>query len=109
MITYDFTKDNLYLSERWLLFKLRFKGSAPRDYFGEHFTDLWEADFIAENLSAEKDPFGAYIPDGTYSLADKYYRYCVYRRIMLLRSSLWSALVSGAVSIAVTLLTIRLA
>lgn len=73
----DFSNIVLKFSERVFLFSLRFKKKRilPKEM---HY--LYVNDLISPNYTDKKDAFGVFIPDGTYSLSDKYTRYLIYRR-----------------------------
>lgn len=104
MIAYDFALENLLPVEKRMLFRLRFRYRVPREFFGDRFDDLYQADFIRCNYSEEADPLGMPIPDGTYSLSNKYYRYIAFRRTRFFHGTLWPCLISGACSVLVSLI-----
>ena len=79
--------------ERRVLRKLR-KCSLRSDQI-YNFSTLLTDGHIAENLTGERDGFGAYIGDGTYHLTDAYWRY-IYERREKLRSWLVPVMISAA-------------
>ena len=99
MIENDFANVQLFFPERIRLFILWFKKSAPAQFFGKYFDDLYNYGFIETVLNKNLDIF-PYIPygDGMYSLTEKYCRYCVYKREKFFESATWSAIVSAIVS-----------
>lgn len=95
---------DLLLSEKWYLFKLRFK---KRDTLPDKFFKLYKWKQVKENYIEQ-----SLIPDETFSLTEKYWRYCAYRRDCFFNGSIWPSVISGIVSLIVsvltTLLTLRL-
>lgn len=51
----------------------------------KYFRALYhEYRFINDNYTKEKDALGQFIPDGTYSLTERYEKYKIYRREKIL-------------------------
>lgn len=100
----DFSKICLIWPERWRLFCMRIKRRVKERFLGRYLRRLYQLDFIAPNHTAEKDPLGAPIPDGTWSLTDTYRRYCVCLRREQLTGPLWRALMTAVISAAVSAL-----
>lgn len=66
-------------------------------------------DFIKANYLKERNAFGGFIPDGTYSLSENYFRYKIYRRRVFFESNalvaaIIAALISGVISVITTIL-----
>ena len=100
MIENDFTKIQLFFPERIRLFALRFIKSAPVQFFGKYFDELYRHGFIEAVLNNNLD--------GMYSLTEKYRRYCVYRREQFFASATWTAIVSSVVSMITSIITVKM-
>ena len=105
----DFNDIHLYLSEKYRLTFLRLKKRAMRKYFGKYFDFLfYEAQFIQVNCTDRVDGFGAAVPDDTYSLSERYFRYCAYRRDKLVDQIIMPVIVSVIASILTSAITVLL-
>lgn len=98
----------LTFKEKYLLFFLRFKHKAVDSYFNGSFYTLIEYQLIKRNYKSKRSESGASIPDGTYSLTDKYFRYCAYRRQKFFDSKLWPLIISVVASIITSTITTQL-
>lgn len=98
----------LTFKEKYLLFFLRFKHKAVDSYFNGSFYTLIEYQLIKRNYKSKGSESGASIPDGTYSLTDKYFRYCAYRRKKFFDSKLWPLIISVVASIITSIITTQL-
>lgn len=98
----------LTFKEKYLLFFLRFKHKAVDSYFNGSFYTLIEYQLIKRNYKSKRSESGASIPDGTYSLTDKYFRYCAYRRQKFFDSKLWPLIISVVASIITSIITTQL-
>lgn len=98
----DFSTLHLYLRECYKLFLLRFKKRAPKEYFGCSFRDLHR-----EKLISDESNWFESAPNQLYSLTDRYFRYCVYRREQFFAGNVWSGIIA-AVTAAVTTIVMRL-
>ena len=109
MIENDFTNYQVSFPERIRLFALRFIKSAPVQFFGKYFDNLYNCGFIEAVLNKNLDVF-PFLPygDGKYSLTEKYLRYCIYRREKFFESATWSAIVSTVVSIITSIITVKI-
>jgi len=94
----DFSKISLLWREKIRLRWLRIIRKAKPEYFGRFLEHLTSIEFIEQNHGAEKDAFGAPVPDGTYSLTLVYDWYRAYRRDRFFRGSLWPSIISAVVS-----------
>ena len=100
----DFSNVHLLRSEIRLLRKAQRLGSIPEDHSDPAFWNLLRGNFIHRNYTGERDSIGAFVPDDTYSLTNRYARYKAYRRHTFVRSSILPAVVSGAVSLIVSMI-----
>ena len=103
----DLDKIELRLSEKLRLFAMRFRRRVKESFLGRYFDHLYRVDFIRKNTSAEKDAFGAPIFDGTVSLTDTYFYYCIRRWRKFFEGSVWPCILSGVVSLVVAYVTAR--
>lgn len=101
----DLDKIELMPKERRRLFAVRFRRRVKEAFFGEYLRHLYEIEFIRKNHTDEVDAFRAPIFDGTVSLTDTYFRYCIRRRRKFLEGSVWPCILSGVVSLIVSLIT----
>lgn len=95
----------LTLKEKFLLFTLRLKRKARDKYFGKSLYHLIECQLITRNYYPQRSASGANIPDNTYSLTDKYIRYCIYRRHKFFDSKIWPFIISVISSIITAIIT----
>ena len=100
--------ENIHLKsgEFWSLISVRIHGRKERSKI-KYFTTLYnQYELIAPNYGDDLDSFGSPIPDDTYSVCDRYYRYMIFRRKELFRTNtLVAAIISGIISLIVALLT----
>lgn len=109
---YDFDKINLLFSERFKLFLMRFKRRVSLAFLGKHAEYLLQIAFIAANYSGHQNEIGEDLPDGTFSLTEKYRRYIVYRHHEILKtignSVVFPIIVSVTASVITSILTVLL-
>lgn len=99
----DYSQISLKSGERTRLFLANLKKSVKERFFGKYLSHLRKLGFIAPNYSG-LDGYGVPIPNGTYSVTDAYDYYIIWRRDQFFRGSVWPAILSGAVSLIVSLL-----
>ena len=104
MNTVDLDKIELLPPERRRLFAMRFRKRVKAAFLGAYLQHLSEIDFVRQNHTGEVDAFHAPIFDGTYSLTDTYFRYCIRRRRKFFEGSVWPCILSGVVSLIVSLI-----
>ena len=107
MTDIDFSKIQLLWPERWRLFVMRFKKRVKETFLGRYCRRLYVLGFISPNRTGEQDSFGDWIKDGTWSLTDDYFRFCVYHRQRFFDSAVWPSVVSAIVSLIVSYLVSR--
>lgn len=109
---YDFDKIHLRFLERFKLFLMRFKKKVSLAFLGKQAEYLLLIKFIAANYSDCQNEIGENIPDGTFSLTDKYHRYLIYRRHELMKtianSILFPIIVSVIASVITSIVTVLL-
>ena len=109
---YDFDKIHLLFLERLKLFLMRFKKKVSSTFLGKHAEYLLLVKFVAANHSDCQNKIGEFIPDGTFSLTDKYHRYLVYRRHEFMKivtnSIIFPIMVSVIASVVTSILTVLL-
>lgn len=77
---YDFSNIILNLSERFILFRMRFRKRVSQNFIGNHLRYLLDIGFVQRNYGSEKNSIGETTTDGTFSLTEKYNRYLIYKR-----------------------------
>lgn len=109
---YDFDKIHLRFLERFKLFIMRFKKKVSLAFLDKQVEYLLLIEFIAANYSNCQNEIGEHIPDGTFSLTDKYYHYLIYRRHELMKtlanSLTFPIIVSIIASVITSILTVLL-
>jgi hypothetical protein len=104
---YDFNEIHLTLSERFKLFCLRIKKSVSESFLGSDLDYLLSVCFIKSNyLLNTTDAIGCPVPDGTYSLTEKYRRYLIFRREKMFFSVLNSVVTPIVVSVITSVITV---
>ena len=76
----NFDKILLTFREKLFLFSLRFRKRYKGNAYAAPCSKLCEYGLIAPNYKKTRGSEGEYIPDGTFSLTDTYWRYCIYSR-----------------------------
>lgn len=74
---YDFSNIILNLSERFILFRMRFRKRVSQNFIGNHLRYLLDIGFVQRNYGSEKNSIGETTTDGTFSLTEKYNRYLI--------------------------------
>ena len=103
----DLDKVELLWPETLRLFAMRFRRRVKAAFLGSYLEHMFDIDFVRGNVSEDRDPLGAPISDGTYSLTDTYYRYCARRRRKFFEGSVWPCILSGVVSLLVSYLAAK--
>lgn len=101
----DFSDINLYFSERVKLFVMRFKKQVTGDFLEpslrlflnyKFITSYYEFHDTLKNPSPKKT---------LYSLTDRYFRYCLYRRRKFFDSKIWPFVISIVSAIVTAIIT----
>ncbi len=101
----DFSNINLYHSEKTKLFIMRFKKWVTADFLGPSLRPLLNNKFIACNYPFTNTNESSTLHKSLYTLTDRYFRYCVYRRNKFWDSKIWPFIISVAASVITSLLT----
>lgn len=101
----DFSNINLYFSERLKLFCMRFRKYVTQDFLGKSLYRLQYIRFIRSHYD-----FVDTLPNTTehrvvFSLTDRYFRYCVYRRRKFFDSKIWPFIISIVSAIVTSIIT----
>lgn len=107
---YDFSNIVLNLSERFVLFRMRFRKRVSQDFIGKPLNYFFEIGFVKRNYGFEKNLIGEAIPDGTFSLTEKYKRYLIYNRnkiFFAICSSFVTPIITSIVISVITVLVLR--
>lgn len=108
----DFSNVNLYFSERAKLFIMRFKKQVPGSFLGKSLKGLLGIKFITSIYPFVDSVKNSNPLPTMYSLTDRYFRYCLYRRRKFYDSKIWPLLISVIASvitaIVTTLLTLKI-
>ena len=105
MYDYDFSNINLTISENFKLFCMRFKKKVTEHFLGDSCFYLLSIGFVKANHLSTKNSIGSHDPDGTFSLTEKYKRYCVYRRHKFFDNKIWPFIISIATAIITAFIT----
>lgn len=103
MSNYEFLL--LKKSESLKLFIMRFKKRVNAKFLGASLDFLLSEMLIKPNHNKTKNIIGSCEPDGTFSLTDRYVRYCIYKRNCFYNSFWCPLIVSIIASISTTVLT----
>lgn len=101
----DFTGINLYIKERIKLFKMRFRKRVPGSFLEPSLRDLLNIKFIKSHYNFVDTVKNDDPQETLYSLTDRYFRYCVYRRRKFFDSKVWPLLISVIASIITSIIT----
>mgnify|MGYP006977005195 CR=1 FL=1 len=80
MPTRDYSNINLRFSEKAKLFIMRFKNQVTEKFLGSSVKLLLDIRFIKSNYSFADTTRNKKSTPALYSLTDRYYRYCIFRR-----------------------------
>ncbi|MCC8164392.1 MAG: hypothetical protein LIO86_14820 [Lachnospiraceae bacterium] len=101
----DFSTINLYFSERVKLFMLRFIKEAEAEYFGVSLKFFLDLKFIKSKYEFSDTLKNPDIKPTIYSLTDRYFRYCLYRRRKFFDSKIWPFVISIISAVATSVIT----
>ena len=104
---YSFEDIYLTSGEKLSLFSFHFRKHKKCEKI-KHFQKLYhEYDFLKENLGPEVNFFNQPMPNGTYSLSDRYHRYKIWRRKQRFNSlPNWLAILISLASLALSTITL---
>lgn len=101
----EFDNINLYLVEKIKLFVMRFKKRVNEKFLGSSMKMLLDIRFITSDYPFIDSVKTDVSCPTSYSLTDRYFRYCVYRRRQFFDSKLWPFVISIAASVITSILT----
>ena len=105
---FDFDTICLLPSEKFKLFCMRFKKTVARKFLGKSEKPLLRYKLISSNYSFVDTTPCDKPSECTFTLTEKYFRYCAYRRKKFFDSKLWPLVISVVASIITSLITARL-
>lgn len=101
----DFSNINLYFQEKLKLFRMRFRKYVDADFLGKSLQKLEYIKFIQSHYDFVDTQATHTEVRTVYSLTDRYFRYCVYRRQKFFDSKLWPFIISIVTAIITSLIT----
>lgn len=101
----DFSSINLLLIEKLKLFSMRFKREVTAEFLGKSCYPLSKMEFIKSDYSFVNTEKARNQNPTMYSLTNRYYRYCVYRREKFFDGKVWPFVISVAASVVTSILT----
>lgn len=104
----DFDEICLLFPEKFKLFCMRFKKTVTSGFLGKSEKPLMGYKLISSNYSFVDTIPADEAPERTFSLTEKYFRYCAYRRKKFFDSKLWPLIISIVASVITSLITTRL-
>lgn len=109
-MTGDYSNINLKFSEKAKLFYMRFKKQVTMEFLGKETTyNLLLIKFIKATYQFRDTNRVNTASETRYSLTDKYYRYCIFRRRKFFDHKIWPFIISIATSIITSYITAKLA
>ena len=96
---YNFDNIDLNISERFKPFCMRIKKRVSERFLGNDRFYLLSIEFINHNYRKHTNHIGEAIPDGTFSLTEKYKRYLIRRRREINDAIFNSIITPGVVSV----------
>lgn len=108
----NFTGIDLYFTEQLKLFVMRFRKKVPGSFLEPSLRGFLTIKFVKSEYPFVDTVKNDNQQEALYSLTDRYFRYCVYRRRKFFDSKVWplviSVIASVITSIITTLITARL-
>lgn len=101
----NFENINLLFPEKVKLFCMRFKKHVSEKFLGSSARMLVGIHFVTATYPLCDITPAKTRPKVTYSLTDRYYRYCVYRRRKFFDSKVWPLVISVLASIITSIIT----
>ena len=101
----DFSNINLFFREKVKLFIMRFKKEVTEDFLGTSCRSLESIKFIQRHYSFTDTPANSPSSAAFYTLTQRYYRYCVYRRNKFFDSKIWPFVISIAAAVITSIIT----
>lgn len=104
-MTTDFSNINLYFSEKMKLFIMRFKKQVTSDFLEPSLHILLAYKFISAHYEFTDTQKNEHPEPTLYSLTDRYFRYCVYRRNNFFNGKIWPIAISVISAIITSVIT----
>lgn len=101
----DFSDINLYFSERAKLFAMRFKKQVSGDFLEPSLHLFLDYKLIAAYYEFKDTPKTTNSRKTLYSLTDRYFRYCLYRRRKFFDSKIWPFVISIVSAVVAAIIT----
>lgn len=101
----DFSEINLYPSERCKLFIMRFKKMVTGDFLEPSLHLFLEYKFVKSHYGFNDTMSAVYHKEIHYSLTDRYFRYCLYRRRKFFDGKIWPIIISVISSVVTAIIT----
>lgn len=108
MPTRDYSNINLRFSEKTKLFIMRFKKQVTEKFLGSSVKLLLDIRFIKSNYPFIDTTQNKKSVPVLYSLTDRYYRYCIFRRHKFFDSKVWPLIISALTAVITSVITTRL-
>lgn len=90
----DFSNLNIYFRERIKLFIMRFKKHVHAEFLGDSLKFFLDLKFIQSHYEFTDTTANKNSRKALYSLTDRYFRYCLYRRRKFFDSKIWPFIIS---------------
>lgn len=104
---YNFEDIHLKFGEKASLFSFHFQKRKGKERIKYFQTLYHEYEFLERNLGNEVNYFGHPLPDGTYSISDRYCRYKIWRRKQRFKSlPNWLAILISLISLTFSAITL---
>ena len=101
----NFENINLLFPEKVKLFCMRFKKHVSEKFLGSSARMLVGIHFVTATYPFCDITPATTRPQATYSLTNRYYRYCAYRRRKFFDSKVWPLVISVLASIITSIIT----
>lgn len=101
----DFSDINLYFSERLKLFAMRFEKQVTGDFLEPSLRLFLDYKLITAYYDFVDTPKSGASKKTLYSLTDRYFRYCLYRRRKFFDSKIWPFIISIVSAIVTAVIT----
>lgn len=101
----DFSNVTLYFKERAKLFIMRFKKQVTADFLEPSLQLFLSYKFISASYEFTDTLKSKNVKPTLYSLTDRYFRYCVYRRKKFFDSKIWPFIISVISAIVTSIIT----
>ena len=101
----DFSNLNIYFKERVKLFIMRFKKEVTAEFLGDSLKLFLDLKFIKSKYEFRNTTISKQSRHTLYSLTDRYFRYCLYRRRKFFDNKIWPFIISVVSAIITAVIT----